>query len=272
MTQSLPSHTSARAACDALRSGSAPVSRKDADAIIPLLGDPRSEIRDDLASPSLARSILDGRLDAELPWLEAELCGPRGLEAKEDSTASIAVLARSFAALIIAVVLNRSRALGGALDDRVTALDAIETRLRDEDDLRSWQPEYGWIHIVAHLADATDELFEFEMDAPRATGLAAGLVGLVLRRADALFSFGEYDRVAFALATALRRGRIGRDAMADLLALPGAAEHEFTSIPASVVRANHLRALSRAIHFKLVAEEAGSELIDWSRSLCLPLT
>jgi hypothetical protein len=229
-------------------------------AVASLLGHPNPRIRDDLVYPTLARAVLDGKLDAALPQLATVLTGPAGTACDEELDGRIPILARSFSVLILASVINRARATGLPLRDLAPATSELERLLSRETDLRSWDDRYGWIHIVAHLGDCVDELFEWDIDEELAARLVRGLVSVLVRRADGLFAFGEYDRLAYALATALLRDRITALELEQIIDAPQEAAREFQSPPETVVRANHLRSLVRALSWQLEKRDAPPEL------------
>ncbi len=225
-----------------------------------LLGHPDPAIRDELVYPALARAVVEGRLDDRLGRVSRWLAGVEGLRCGSASPHRVPVLARSFSVLVAACVLHRSRTLGSRLADVGILVDAIVHVLETERTLVSWDDRYGWVHIVAHLGDCVDELYEFDdLEPVRADALTRGLVDIATRRAAALYAFGEYDRIAYALATALLRGRVSPSDLERIVDSQTAADAEFDCPPTSVVRANHLRSLVRALEWQLRARGAADE-------------
>ena len=85
----------------------------------------------------LATWIERGELDGQLDWLGAAMA---------DRFADPQVQARTFAALILAWVVERGR-----YDEHWAR--AFTAWYPAETDLRGYDPELGWLHAVAHGAD-----------------------------------------------------------------------------------------------------------------------
>src|SRR5262249_45469146 len=115
--------------------------------------------------------------------------------------------ARTFAALILAVLVHRDTA--AAVLDTPSVLrwrDRFADWWLAETDLRGWDDQLGWLHAVAHGADVLGQLGL----SPRLSG--AGLAELLdlacarlLTPTGYVFAHQEDDRVALAMATVLSR-------------------------------------------------------------------
>ncbi|CAL9465100.1 DUF2785 domain-containing protein [Streptomyces sp. NPDC095602] len=112
-----------------------------------MLVSPDPAVRDDQAYTALARWTREGRLDAVLGEL-GDL-GARRLGHAE-------VQARAFAPLVLRCVLERAAVVPGAVPE--ARLAGWYERFRDwypaERDTRGWDDRLGWLHAVAHGADA----------------------------------------------------------------------------------------------------------------------
>lgn len=112
-----------------------------------MLLSPDPEIRDDYAYTAAARWIRDGRLDDVL-------------EALGDTAASRfihpEVQARTFAPLILCCVLTRGHTVPGLLPKQAAERWYAEFSAwyPVEQDTRGWDESLGWLHAVAHGADA----------------------------------------------------------------------------------------------------------------------
>lgn len=124
------------------------------DDLTAMLGSPDAELRDDLAYTTLAQWIyrqkvvpVDQRLRLLGVW-------ERNLTTGVGDTGTPAVARRSFSALalgILAILDNEAPYL-----DRPAfagLLTSALTYLRDEKDVRGFDPALGWLHSVAHTAD-----------------------------------------------------------------------------------------------------------------------
>jgi hypothetical protein len=166
--------------------------------LLDALCSPDPELRDEQACPVLTAWIVAGHLDDQLTGL-----GDRVIRL----LAHPQIQARTFAALILAVLVHRDTA--AAVLDTPTVLrwrDGFAHWWLAETDLRGWDDERGWLHAVAHGADVIGELGL----SPRLDGDAlAGLLDLACARLLAptsqIFAHQEDDRVALAMATVLTR-------------------------------------------------------------------
>jgi hypothetical protein len=170
------------------------------------LGSADSELRDDLAYAILdAWIVYQNRLSATellslLAGWEANL--RRGI----GETGADSVLQRSFSALCLAALAERdlqSPFLGEA--HYRALLNDARAYLQEERDLRGFDPVKGWIHATAHTADllgflAANPLFTMEDQSRLLLAISARLSS-----AGQIFSYGEQDRLAFAVAAIVAR-------------------------------------------------------------------
>ncbi|MFF7452560.1 MULTISPECIES: DUF2785 domain-containing protein [unclassified Streptomyces] len=112
-----------------------------------MLVSPDPEIRDGFAYAAAARWIEEGRLDGVLEQLGNNASG-RFLHPR--------VQARSFAPLILCVVLKRADSVPGLVRKQTAERWYAEFSAwyPAEQDTRGWDDSLGWLHAVAHGADA----------------------------------------------------------------------------------------------------------------------
>lgn len=155
------------------------------------------------------------------------------------------VQARAFAVEVLAAVINRDTAAD--VLDPATVLrwrDAFVDWYRSETDLRGWDERLGWLHAVAHGADALDELGV----SPRLGGAdLTGLLDLAVSRLTTptgyLFAHQEDDRLAYALTRLLSRAELtAQDAVGWLAEIRGFLENGVPE-PAPPQVANTIRTL-----------------------------
>ena len=175
-------------------------------AMNPLLASPDPVLRDEVAYSAAERWILrEKRLSpANLRTLLA--LWSKNLDDGLGTSGDDRVFKRSFSALSLSVI--------AASDLQAPFLDATELqsffdRMLDyfarERDLRGFDPTKGWMHTPAHTSDALKFL-------ARNPKLAAGsdvrlldAVRTKIESHDAVFAWGENDRMALALQSAVRR-------------------------------------------------------------------
>ncbi|HET9092255.1 MAG TPA: DUF2785 domain-containing protein [Acidimicrobiales bacterium] len=216
--------------------------------------------RDEVAYTELAGRITSGGEDGSLLVIGDRLVGYF-----EDGR----VYARSFAALVLAEVVTRD-AMIGALDPAAVHrwLAAFSDWYLEEQDLRGFDDDLGWLHAVAHGADAIGAFARHRL---LRRGELGGLLRLardrVLSSGATLFAAHEDDRVALAMALVLARPEVGGDESVRWLnALEGAfASGEPGPVPPWVSNTVHtLRALYVLVH------EGGHVPGEPSRSFSVP--
>ena len=194
-----------------------PAGRTAVDVLLemnPLLSSPDPVLRDDVAYTAAERWILrDKRVDAGGLRRLLERWS-KNLDVGLGETGTDTVFGRSFSALSLSVV--------AAADLQSPFLEPAEAqaffdRMLDyfsrERDLRGFDPVRGWMHTVAHTSDALKFL-------ARNSKLSAGVdrrllaaVAVKIESAEGVFVWGENDRMALALQSAVRRA----DASAEVL-------------------------------------------------------
>jgi hypothetical protein len=199
-----------RAAWVALAKGGfvVPPGRAAADVLVEmnaLLASTDPVLRDDVAYSAAERWIRDGRVSpAELRTLMQLWLGNLGdgLGGAQDDR----IFKRSFSALSLSIIATRDLTASFLEPAEVQMLfDRALDYLQRERDLRGFDSTRGWMHSVAHTSDTLKFL-------SRNPKLAAGgdvrLLGAVREKLlshDAVFAWGENDRMALALQSAVRR-------------------------------------------------------------------
>jgi hypothetical protein len=168
------------------------------DELLDGLCSPDPALRDEQAYPVLAAWIMAGHLDGQLASLGEQVTG---------LLAHPQIQARTFAALILAVLVHRDTA-AAVLDAQSLPrwTDRFAHWWLAETDLRGWDDQLGWLHAMAHGADVIGELGL----SPRLGGDdLARLLDLtgtrLLTPTGYVFAHQEDDRTALALATVLAR-------------------------------------------------------------------
>jgi hypothetical protein len=162
------------------------------------LTSPDPHTRDETAYARLVERVGSGDEDGRLADL-----GERSITL----LAHPEIQARTFGALMVAEVVARD---GAARELPASTVhrwqDVLCGWYLAEDDLRGWDPDLGWLHAVAHGADA---LGAFGRSAHTTRDRLAALLVVacdrVLRTGDILLANAEEDRVAFAIALVLTR-------------------------------------------------------------------
>ncbi len=166
--------------------------------LVELLRSPDPDLRDEVAFSELARRIGSGAEDEKLVNLG------------EQMTAMFSdpeIQARTFAALVLAEVVDRDRITGGRGKSAVLRwLGLFADWFRAEQDLRGWDSRLGWLHAVAHGADALGSLGRSpRLGADDLAGLLMLARDRLLAPTTLLFANMEDERLANAIALVLSR-------------------------------------------------------------------
>jgi hypothetical protein len=172
----------------------------------PLLGSEDPVLRDDVAFSAAERWILRERRVPPADLRTLLQMWTKNLDDGLGGAADNRVFKRSFSALCLSLI--------AAADLSAPFLEAAEARaffdrmldyFQRERDLRGFDPVRGWMHSVAHTSDT----LKFLSRNPKlAAGSDARLLAAVrakLESHDAVFAWGENDRIALALHAAVRR-------------------------------------------------------------------
>jgi hypothetical protein len=169
-------------------------------------GSPDSELRDDLAYSITTvwikhqKQISTEELNSLLDDWQANLRVGIG-ESGNDT-----VLKRSFSALCLVALAERDLKMPFLSDERYQAFLANALAyLRDERDLRGFDPAIGWIHATAHTADLLAALAANPLLRTEGQPRLLDAIAQRLSTAHEIFAYGEQDRLAALAATIAAR-------------------------------------------------------------------
>jgi hypothetical protein len=174
--------------------------------MVPLLASPDPVLRDDVAYAAAERWILRDKLVAPAEMRQLIDRWSANLDAGLGERGADTVFGRSFSALCLSVA--------AAADLQAPFLEASEVeallrRLLDyfarEQDLRGFDPDRGWMHTVAHTADALKFLARNRKLGPAVDARLLEAVRQKILQTGTVFAWGENDRMALALQSAVRR-------------------------------------------------------------------
>jgi hypothetical protein len=187
--------------------------------------------------------------------------------AEEDTDA---VFTRSFSVLALALILYRHRQEAFlSREDLQHMLEALCRFVSEERDLRGFVPGSGWVHAIAHSADALDELVQCqELDK---TDLSKVLQTILrsMSAAQAPYVQREDERMVTALLSLLGRNLIPMSEVVTCLVDAVTAIHENPPTPLDFSRWN-FRNFLRALYFRLLREgwvDYAAEILSIEASL-----
>ncbi len=207
------------------------------DELFTMLTSPDPEVRDKTAYGQLWERISRGDLDGELRAVGdgqvAQLGHPE-------------IQARTFAPLILVAVLLR--------DETTRELEAASVRgwrnafvdwYTQEKDLRGFDDKLGWLHAVAHGADAVEAFGRSRhLGRDELIGLLAAVAARLTARTDHLFAHGEDDRVSSAVTAVLLREELTAEDINSWLASIQSALRADAPEPFPCAKSNTLRTLN----------------------------
>jgi hypothetical protein len=170
------------------------------------LGSPDPELRDDLAYTILDVWIVyRNQLTAmELTSLKSEW--ENNLRTGIGETGTDSVLLRSFSALCLAALAERDLKSPFLSEESYrTLLNDSFTYLKEERDLRGFDLIKGWIHSTAHTADLLGALAANPHFRAEDQVRVLQAISERLSTAGQIFSYGEQDRLAVAVAAIAAR-------------------------------------------------------------------
>lgn len=177
--------------------------------LVACLGSPDRELRDRIAYELYTYWLRGDKLtDSTRRHLLIELSDYLG------DAAPAATLHRSFAALILSELM-RSDGLRPFMDEaeREALLDTAILALDEETDFRGLDPDLGWVHPVAHIADLLWRFGLHPATSARQGALILDAVRSKVAPTVVAYSFNEGDRLARVVSTLARRDLVSTDEM-----------------------------------------------------------
>ena len=142
-------------------------------------------------------------------------------------TANDGVLKRSFSALSLVALAERDLKMPFLGEERYrTFLANALAYLRDERDLRGFDPTLGWIHATAHTADLLAALAANPFLKNEDQGRLLDAIARRLSSAHEIFTYGEQDRLSELAATIVMRKDFNAPAFHSWLSALDAADQK----------------------------------------------
>ena len=198
------------------------------------LGSTDPEMRDDLAYTIIDQWVRHQDIPAADLYSLADAW--RGnLRAGIGESGTDSVFKRSFSALCLASLARRELKSPFLGPERFQALlaDAL-TYLKEEKDLRGFDPVKGWIHATAHTADLLASLAGSPHLKKEDQARLLGAISLRLSSAHQIFSYGEQDRLSIIAATLVSREDFDAAAFKGWLAELDADQRVWNDTPPSL--------------------------------------
>lgn len=171
-----------------------------------LLGSPDPVLRDDVAYSAAATWIVSQRLVGPDDLRRLLTLWSANLDDGLGASGDDRVLRRSFSALCLSLIAAREAATPFLTRDEVERLTGtLLDYFARERDTRGFVPERGWIHSVAHTADALKFLARGSQWTPVESARLLDAMRDKLEASETVFTWGEPERLGAALHAVVRR-------------------------------------------------------------------
>lgn len=240
-----------------------PYTDQELDWLLTHIGDPDHQIRDQLVYASLAHALIKGLVTPEQARWLFEAIEARGLQTLGLDNGRADSLTRSFTSLLHSLLLyvdnDQHSQLKGFLTstERANLANRLLDYLPRETDYRGYQDPIGWVHAIAHGADALLTLSchdHFPLDQ---LNRIWETIKTLLNQTPVPLSSGEPGRLATVLAQNILCDRLGQDQVANWLKeliIPG-------DDPISYTKQLNCQAFLSALYFQLeIANQLGPDL------------
>lgn len=131
----------------------------------------------------------------------------------------VAVLRRSFSILVISLIVYHDTTDSFLEQDEFdTLLDAALRYLGAEQDMRGYDPDLGWVHAIAHVAD----LLKFMIRSKKSVDenheyILQSITNKLMQPTDVIFVYDEDERLALTALEIVRRGEVDFEAIVAIL-------------------------------------------------------
>jgi Protein of unknown function (DUF2785) len=175
-------------------------------AMNPLLGSSDPVLRDEVAYSAAERWILRDRRVAPAQLRELMKQWSANLDNGLGDAGDDRVFGRSFSALCLSVIAASDLEAPFLAPAEARAFfDRLLDYFHRENDVRGFDPARGWMHSVAHTSDALKFLARNPKLAAGTDSRLLSAVRAKIESTSTVFTWGENDRMALALQSAVRR-------------------------------------------------------------------
>jgi hypothetical protein len=227
--------------------------------LLEMLASPDPELRDGFAYPILATWIQQATFSREeLRSLIATL--EQRLETGLGELESDSVFARSFAVLMLAVLVNNPILALEKLEV-LKLLEVVLHYLEREQDLRGFVQPQGWAHAVAHTADLLDE---FALNSDVQSSELEKILSAITKKvaAKTVWLFDEEDRLSDAAARVLERELLSSDFVSGLLDTLAVQISQADEDKSNAIPRHNAKAFLRSLYFQVLKLEPNSKHLE----------
>lgn len=173
------------------------------------IGDPDPQVRDDLVYGAWCDCLESSRIDVrqKTEVLHDLLDGGYLCVGLKEGDAQ-SVLTRSYTALFLAALLEDTlKTPWMAAEDQERLMRQTFCWLMQEEDVRGWDEQLGWVHAFAHGADLLAAIVPLEICDEKACADILEILQSALS-SEKVFLWGEEDRLSRVLIRMFQRGKL----------------------------------------------------------------
>lgn len=238
--------------------------------LLELLGIHDPDIRDGLGYPVLAHLLHDSHFDKEtLVDITKRLLSQEFLFFDIDNDIEFSTLIRSFAMLQLTVLIyvhNRD-----ALYDKhefEMLFENIVRYYKAEKDVRGFAKEVGFIHAIAHTADALHQIVKAKESTDHHYRLIMDVINYKFDRDDYVFVDDEDERTVNVLEEIIKENVLEKEYLLEWVNLVGEYKRP-TTYPEVYRKHINLKNLLRSLYFRFIKEEEYNFLTDKIKEVLL---
>ncbi|WP_373457769.1 DUF2785 domain-containing protein [Paenibacillus wynnii] len=228
------------------------------------IGDPQSELRDELIYPTFYKWIIEQQQfsEVELRSILSVLLDEQHLFYHIGSEGDSTVFTRTFTVLVVTLILQRHILQPFLVQTEFSHVkNSLLRYYQEEKDLRGYLTEGGWAHGAAHGADALEELVKCKESDPAVQLEVLAVVKGMLYNGWYMFSDEEDERIASIVDTILFLQLLPHPIMVEWIGQLG----DCCSWPRSrrqyITRVNTKNCM-RSLYFRCVHNNEASVYID----------
>lgn len=227
------------------------------------IGDPNTEIRDDLIYPCLAHLLHDKHFDEEiLTNILNIFMSDSHLFFDLENTIENSVLKRSFTSLQIVILIYLHRKEGVFSNKLImnTLIKYIDY-FNQEEHYEGYNEKVGWLHSIAHSADVFDQFFQIEHFTDKEYKIVLEAILLKIKQRHYQFSHEEDERMIIGIKKLILRNILDQEYLIDYINRFSQYEKN-SNFPEMYCIKSNVKNFLRSLYFALLQEEKYQNLTE----------
>lgn len=226
--------------------------------LIENIGNPKSEIRDDLVCNTFGSGFLEGKFTEQQVLFLIKQLEEKNLLFYRIKENGKATLTRSFACLLWDLIIKTNNDPSSKYyqildkDNEKKVFESLIHYLSCEHDFTGFSKEYGWVHAIAHCSDAlADSILSDNFDQEVVRNFLSSTRNM-LNNVDRRFIDGEEYRLADVFVIGFKEGKINSQELVNWI--KSFALNPYSGDLLEYYRFNNLKSLLEDVYVKLNSE------------------